>query len=90
MDTETLYQELHDAIQKTASSENNKVSDSLDSPLVTKWVCVLEVMDGNGDKWITGFRGPTPNSIPMWDAKGLLMYCAQDLDTMDEPGDDDA
>lgn len=86
---EKVYEDLHEAIQRAVNDENGKVAPHLGGSILTKWVVVMEMMDGEGNKWITGFRGPTPNAVPMWDAKGLLMYCAQDLDTMDEDDEEE-
>ena len=52
--------------------------------VVTKWVVVVEILDTNGEKFLTGYRGPTSNSIPTWDVKGLLGYAADEMDFNDK------
>lgn len=60
-----------------------------DIHLVTKWVAVVECMDENGDKYVTGFRGPTSDACPVWDFKGLLNYAATELTLQDEEESDE-
>lgn len=88
---EQPYQDrIHKALGH-AVNEDTTTTKEIDSGsvVVTKWVCIVEVMDDKGEKWLTGFRGPTSNSIPVWDAKGLLLYSANDMSFMRDGEDED-
>ena len=42
--------------------------------MATRWVSVVEVIDGNGQRWLWSFPSP---GLMRWDVLGLLDYAHQ-------------
>lgn len=89
MEDTAYYEVIHNALGKALTLAPSVMRDVPGATLVTKWVVVMELVDDQGDKCITGFRGPTPNSCPIWDAHGLMRYAIDNLEPISDDEDED-
>jgi hypothetical protein len=64
-DTWGYAKKLTDAMQEAVNEDGDSQG------VVTAFVAVLEVMDGDGKKLVT-YRGPNAEAIPVWVARGML------------------
>jgi hypothetical protein len=68
-ETDTVSEKLHGAISKI-------VSDAEGAAMVTKWICLAEVIDEQGDKslWSLG-----SHELSMWDRIGMVEFHSRGL-----------
>lgn len=87
---QTYQTPIQEALTRIVNDDRTHVQDVLEaSCVVTKWVVLVEVIDVTGEKYLTGYRGPTSNSIPVWDVKGMLKYGMDEMDFLDDDNDDE-
>lgn len=73
---------LTDAIQEAVNEEGDSQG------IVTAYVAVIEVMDGDSKK-LVAYRGPNADAIPMWVARGMLREVSDDPSWFTSEDDDD-
>lgn len=64
-------QALQDALQEAVNREDDSRG------VVTAFVAIAEVMDGEAKK-LVAFRGPNPDAVPVWLARGMMREVVDD------------
>lgn len=70
-DTWGYAMKLSDAFQEAVNEDGESQG------IVTAYVAVVEVMDGDSKK-LVAYRGPNADAIPVWVARGMMRQVADD------------